>query len=290
MKRLILLVIIFISFLVSYSQKTVKVSATYTYRAPETMSVEEAKRTALESAKIQAIADEFGTKITQANTSVIITENEQSQSNFYFNALSEVKGEWVEIIGEPKFEISFEERCVVVTCEIIGIVKELTGAEVEYEILTLKNAPNLNYATTEFDDGDDLYLYFKSPVAGYLSIFLINENEKEAYCLLPYKKSKAGSFYIESDKEYYLFTKEKEVTDKNIVDEYTLSTSSNKEFNDLLIVFSPKEYNKSNLKIDKNLTVPRFTTTSKFNDWLSKLKLKNNDITTSKITLTISKR
>lgn len=290
MRRLLpLLIILLTTGITVYSQKIKKVSATYTYYAPETMSVEEAKRTALERAKIQAIADEFGTIVSQSTSTVITNQNGESDTHFFSSGGSDVKGEWIETIGEPDFQISFEDRSVIVTCKISGSIKELTGSSIEYEVKTLKNAPNLNYATTEFADGDDLYLFFKSPVSGYLTIFLINEADKEAYCLLPYRKSQDGSFYVESDKEYYLFSCEKDINN-SIVDEYTLSASSYKEFNDLIVVFSPKEFNKSNLKLDKDLTVPRYTTTSKFHNWLSKLKSKNNNITTSKINLTISKR
>ena len=44
-----------------FSQKMKTVEGEYTYHAPENVSLEEARRTALDRAKIQALADEFGT-------------------------------------------------------------------------------------------------------------------------------------------------------------------------------------------------------------------------------------
>ena len=272
------------------AQKTLTVSSTYTYYAPKNMSVEEAERIALERTKIQALADAFGTFVTQSNSTVVSNENGNSDIHFFSLGGSDVKGEWIETIGEPKFDISFEERSVVVVCTVKGRAKEIKGNRVDFEVLTLRNAPNINFNTTQFNDGDDLFLYFKAPVAGYLNVFLLNTEEDEAFCLLPYKNSKTGAFYVDADKEYYLFSKDKDEINKSIVDEYSLSASASKEFNDLVIIFSPNEYNKVNLKSQKEITVPKNTSISKFNEWLSKLKSKNNDISTSILTLTITKK
>lgn len=268
-----------------------KVSCTYTYYAPESMSPEEAKRIALERAKIQAIADEYGTDMSQNNSIVINTTNGDTDSQFYSFMQSAIKGEWIETIGSPKFNITFEDRCVVVECKVEGRIKELSKKIVDLEILTLRNAPNVNFNTTEFKDGDELFLFFKSPISGYLNIFLLSNDDDSAFCLLPYKRNQEGSFHVEADQEYYLFSRDKGLNNKNEIDQYTLSASSAKEFNDLIIIFSPHEFNKSNLKSAQKMTsVPRYTTLNKFHEWLSKLKTRNDDITTSTITLTISKQ
>ena len=98
MNRFILTIIFASSFMICYSQRTSKVSATYTYYAPETMSVEEAKRVALDRAKIQAIADEFGTVVSQSTTTVISNKNGESDTQVFSLGGSDVKGEWIETI------------------------------------------------------------------------------------------------------------------------------------------------------------------------------------------------
>ena len=75
MNRFILFIIFVSSVITGYSQRIAKVSVTYTYYASETMSIEEAKRVALDRAKIQAIADEFGTVVSQNTTTVISNKN-----------------------------------------------------------------------------------------------------------------------------------------------------------------------------------------------------------------------
>ena len=91
MNRFILFIILISSFLMGYPQKTAKVSATYTYYAPETMSIEEAKRVALDRAKIQAIADEFGTIVSQSTSTVITNKNGESDTQFFALGGSDVK-------------------------------------------------------------------------------------------------------------------------------------------------------------------------------------------------------
>lgn len=264
-----------------------KVSASYTYYAPKNMSVEEAERIAVDRAKIQAIADAFGTFITQSNSNIISTEDGSSDTHFFSLSGSDVKGEWIETT-KVETKPSFEDRCVVIECYVEGKAKEISASRVEYEAMTLCNIPDIKFNTTNFSSGDDLFLYFKAPVAGYLNVFLLDSAENEAYCLLPYGRSQAGAYRIKADKEYYLFSEDKDETDRSVVDEYTLTSNSAKEFNELVIVFSPKEFNKAGLKSQMEATAPKVTTIAGFNEWLSKLKAKNDNITTSTITLTIS--
>ena len=272
------------------AQKIQRISATYTYYAPESMSLEEAKRAAIERAKIKALADAFGTVVSQSNSSMIYNENDKTESYFSSHGESEVKGEWLETVGDPAISVEIEDHSFVITCTIEGKARDIARKEIDFEAITLRNAPNTNYASTQFSDGDDLYLYFRTPVAGYLNVFLISSNDDAAFCLLPYKRDTGTSFFCEADTEYLFFSKQKADANASVVDEYTLSASSAKEFNDLMIVFSPSEFYKANLKSGKELTVPKLTSISKFNQWLSKLKTKNETIQTSKITLTISKQ
>ncbi|MDE7089686.1 MAG: DUF4384 domain-containing protein, partial [Prevotella sp.] len=105
MLRVFLISVLLAVCVVSFAQKVQKVTATYTYYAPENVTLEEAKRTALDRAKIQAIANTFGTLITQNNSTVTTNLNGESDSRFYSLGRSEVKGEWVETTKEPIYNI-----------------------------------------------------------------------------------------------------------------------------------------------------------------------------------------
>lgn len=49
----------------SYAQRTRKVHGEYIYHTPENVSLEQAKKTALSRAQIQALGDEFGTVVAR---------------------------------------------------------------------------------------------------------------------------------------------------------------------------------------------------------------------------------
>ncbi len=271
--------------MMAYASKPVKVSGEYVYYGPETMSVEDAKREAIERAKIQALENEFGTKIAQSTSTMVSSDNHKSNTRFSSHGLSDVKGEWIETIGDPQLDISFRDHNIVVTCRISGLAKELKGTRVEYEAYTLRNLPDRNCASTRFSDGDDMFLFFRSPIGGYLNVFLLCNAEDEAYCLLPYKNGK-GVFYISADTDYYLFSKAHGGKNAAEIDEYTLTAEGDTEYNDIVLVFSPEEFNKTGLS-DQSCLAPKMTTISKFNDWLAKLRTKNDNVTTSIINITI---
>ena len=77
-----MLLLFFLVFCSAFSDKIKKVEGEYTYYAPENVTIEEAKRIAIDRAKIQALADAFGTIVSQTNTTRI--ENGTNGSNVDF--------------------------------------------------------------------------------------------------------------------------------------------------------------------------------------------------------------
>ncbi len=77
------------------AQRVKTVEGEYTYHAPENVTIEQARRIALERAKIQALADEFGTIVQQQNITRVENNNGESTTDFFSVGGSEVKGEWL---------------------------------------------------------------------------------------------------------------------------------------------------------------------------------------------------
>lgn len=92
MRRIVLISVLFLFVAITYAQKMQKVTATYTYYAPENVTLEEAKRTALDRAKLSAIADAYGTLVTQSNTTTCSREIEYNDIYIIFspNAFTKV--------------------------------------------------------------------------------------------------------------------------------------------------------------------------------------------------------
>ena len=218
--RFLITICLFLFAVNVFAQKTEKVRAEYTYIAPENISLEEAKRIALERAKIQAIADEFGTIVSQSNTTLVSNRNGESSADFFSLGGSEVKGEWIETIGEPSFNISYEQNMLVVKVIVSGRIREIVSSQVDIKAEVLCNGTDLKFARTDFKNGDDLYIYFQSPVDGYLAVYLLDEASKMVYCLLPYKNSPEAVTSIEHDKPYIFFSAKYAGDMAHLVDEY----------------------------------------------------------------------
>lgn len=272
MQRTLLIGILLCVVSVLSAQKVQKVTGTYTYYAPENVTMEEAKRTALEQAKLSAIENAFGTVITQNNSTIIRNENGRSDSRFLSLGSSEVKGEWIETTKEPDYTISYEGGMLVVSVIVSGRIREIVNAGVDVVAKILRNGTEEKFESSEFRSGDDMYLYFKSPVDGYLAVYLLDETTQEVFCLLPYRASGEGAYKIEHDKPYVLFSAEKEARNPNDVDEYTLTCSREKEFNDLYIIFSPNPFTKANSMDAMHEMLPRQLSYEEFQKWLVKIK------------------
>lgn len=256
------------------AQKQQKVENIYTYRAPENISVEQAKRIALERAQIDAIATAFGTSILQHNSTLVSNKNGHSDIDFRSISSSDVQGEWIETIGEPQYDISFEKEMLIVSCKVKGIIREIVSADIDIKAKVLRNGTEDRFESTEFKSGDDMFLSFQSPVDGFLAVYLL-DNNGDAFCLLPYRNQKDGIQKISANTPY-LFFSEKDVSPelREFVDEYTLTSEHSIENNEIYVIFSPNSFVKANDN-DKGEFLPREVDRFFFQKWLAKVRKKD---------------
>lgn len=250
------------------AQKVKKVCGEYTYYAEGNESLNEAKTRALEAAKMQAIADEFGTVISQSTSQEESLDDGIEHSFFSQLNSSEVKGEWLENIGEPKYEISYTDNMLVVKCNICGNARKTTNSAIEFEATILRNHPELKDAEVHFHNNDDMFLHFQSPASGYVAVYLVDESHN-AFCLLPYMNDVDGQQKVKGGKDYIFFSIDKAETEKNIVDEYTLTCSNAIERNKIYVIFSKKPFTKAvDHQVDKGL--PKQLGYAEFSHWLGR--------------------
>lgn len=272
------------------AQKIKTVSASYTFYAPETMSIEEAKRVSLQRTQIEAIANEFGTIIGQNNT--IQTRNLNGSTKIDFSSLrwSDIKGEWIETIGQPQFDIRYDNHLLIVKCDVIGKAREINRAVIDILAKPLKNGTDLRYEAYNFKDGDDLFLFLESPVDGYIAVYLLDEHKQVVYNILPYKTQNSASAKVIANKGYVFFSKEHgdKIEGKN-VDEYTLTSEGGREFNTLYILFSTTEIGKQLGFGINDISLPRNISYKDFQIWLSKSLSRDKDMHLIKYSLTIDK-
>ncbi len=269
------------------AQRTVKVCSEYTYHAPENVTLEQAKLTALDRAKIQAIADEFGTVVSQSNTAFVRNENGNSAIDFHSLGGSDVKGEWVETTEEPKYHIEYAENHLIVKVTVSGRIREIAASQIDLTAQVLCNGTTEQFERNEFKDGDDLYLRFQSPVDGFLTIYLIDVTAQTAYCLLPYRMSKEVAQPIKKDTPYIFFSQEYAPNEMN-VDEYVMTCSEGQDRNDLYLIFSPNAFVKANSESINELR-PRQLHWADFQKWLAKGRSRDKEMRVIRKAITINK-
>lgn len=268
------------------AQKEKRVEATYIYRASDNVTMEHAKRTALERAQLEAIADAFGTNISQHNSTRLANENGNSSVDFFSISSSDVNGEWIETIGEPHYDISYQQGMLVVTCSVKGVIREITTAAIDIKAKVLRNGTEDKFECSEFCDGDDMYLSFQSPVDGYLAVYLI-DNEGNAFCLLPYRNQTDGIYKVKANQRYVFFSSSSvSAEQRNLVDEYVMTADKSNETNQLVVAFSTNKFVKAN-DYDMSESLPRETSREDFHKWLSKIKQKDIQFQLIKKILTI---
>ena len=276
MKKFYLLPVLFLllAFSPAYAQKIRKVEGTAMVRVERNMTLEGAQNKAKELAMINAIENTFGTFVEQQTDMTL----ENGKEAFNIIGTTKVKGEWVETM-EISFEDNFraeigkygKEQVRYVTCYIKGKAREIVPkANITFEVL---NSPDPASRTVDFYDGEQLYLYFKSPVDGYLSVYL--DDGDTAFCLLPDTNSPAefaSYVFVKGDKDYLFFSDEHNDLPQPEVEEYYLFTTKKIEYNTLYIIFSEDKFIKPFLKgigERDTKTLPRSLPLEQFRKWLA---------------------
>lgn len=285
------LMLLILSFSLS-AQQTKRSSGTARIRIEDNMTKERARKKVEELAKVDAIINAFGQYVEQ-ETNITVRED---RSNFNIIGTIKVKGEWVRELSKSFEEDSRDEKETFgtvktqwITCNIRGIVKEATPkANLEYNTL---NYPNPLSRATTFVSGESFYLWFKSPVDGYLSVYL--DDGDNVFRLLPYDDmSSPSTIKIQADKPYVFFSPNKEHNHfGNRVDELIFHTSKRNELNTLHILFSEREYFKPILDgsyMDEEGTiVPKSLAKKQFETWLANNKTSIGDFQDAQILIEI---
>ena len=271
------------------------VSGTFMIEIPSYMSLDQAKQQALLKAQNQAIENEFGSSITTTNVSWIENSSNKSDVKFHSFNQDQVKGVWLGDEAEPKFKQINQDGKNWLEVTVKGKVRELINAGIEFEAQPLCIEPRKDRATTEFKNGQDFFLYFRSPADGYLTVFLFDNTANEVYTMLPYQSSNLGHYRINHDEDYFLFAPSKAKPDDGPVDELVITSTEGKqeEFNDIYVIFSPNVFYKVNStkekqKLSDELILPSSLPFKDFNKWLIKYQQKDEDMQVMRVPIHIT--
>ena len=270
------------------AQKIQNVYGEYRYVIPDNVTMAEARRTAEKRARTEAIAEAFGTVITQSNSTVIKNDTGKSTVDFLSLNESDVKGEWLSNTRDTEFQFHVDERTgqQVVICRVWGKAREIVAAKVDFTAKILRKEADPAFESETFKNGDQFYLYFSSPTDGYLAVYMVDA-EQTAYCLLPYMNDTDGQARIVGGREYIFFSIDKAERDERpVVDEYVMTTPRSVEHDNIYIIFSPNEFTKAN---DLYATdgLPRQLNFADFHKWLTRCRTRDAQMTMVQKVVTI---
>lgn len=216
------------------------VSGTSVYLVPETQSLYEARHIAAERARTEALEASFGSLVSMVSTASIA----DGVVGFRSTGRSEVCGIWLRDTQRPIQKVYWDDKLETLTIEtkVQGQVEELTGGKADIVSVPLREESSNAQPAVEFNDGDRLFLRFRSSEAGYLAVFLMDDVGK-VHTALPYRQSGRSTAEIEKGKEYLFFSGESPVSDT-----YRLRTSRSAEICRLCIVFSTTPFSGSALE------------------------------------------
>ena len=261
----------------------------YIYHAPENVSIEQAKRVALERAMTKALADQFGTILSKSSSTIVKNENDLSDIYFYSIGSSDVKGEWLETVGEPTYDISYVDGMLVVNAYVKGKGREIVSPTIDLYAKVLCNGTEERFENDRFRENDEFYVLFRSPVSGYLAIYLIDA-ANQAFCLLPYSQQTEGIYSVKANVDYLFFSiKDAPEEERSLVEEYGMTCDKNDvEHNLIYVVFSPNPFYKANdSQIKENL--PRQLSYEDFQRWQVKQRKHDKDMNMLLIPISITK-
>lgn len=263
-----------------HAQRTVNVCGEYDYAVPESQSLADAKRTAIDRARNRAIADEFGTVVSQTTTTAMSNTDGKTQSSFSSYGGSEVRGLWISDSNEPEIRVYYEHEQMMIHVSICGKAREIKNAQVE----TQTKVFNRDIENTVFQNNDRLSVSFKSASKGYVALFIRDDNNEIVNVMMPYDESNGNAREVKSNREYiFLSTKDPEYPYE---EETILTTEKSIEYNTLIVVFSQKQFHVS--LTNKGEFVPEVAT-DKFQKWLHGLRVYDATVQVEEIVLTIKK-
>lgn len=272
------------------------------------------KKTAQEQAIVNALETAFGTLVVQGNS--IFLENkrtgQKTETFSKFNMIGNtyVKGEVLNVVSVEFNDIETKEgkgrkKTVrkLVQCKVVIEAKEVKESSVELQTWTCV-CPDKNCRREAFKEGEDLFLYFKSPISGYITVYL--DDTKNTSRLLPYQEVSTAyenGLPVEADKDYVFFSANAEhnyYQEETTVDEYQLYAESEKDLNRVFVIFSKTPINKPELKTDINKAVleelsqqgfssPKELPSEKFQEWLLKNRYIRDDIQVEVFDISVEK-
>lgn len=272
-----------------------KVTATGRYYAPLSMPPLKARQEAINRAQIDAIRNAYGTSVAETSLAIQGTGVAGERDSYFAVGECDVRGEWIETIGDTIWNITPRERETLYEVTLKGRIREIKGGRADLDVRLLFNGTDKDrdvIRNATYKVGDYMYIYFKSPVDGYLACYLGDDDEAlTMQCLVPYDGMRDGVFPVEAGKEYILFSREDaDEALRPLTRRLKMNARNEADINQVYLIFSPNKFVKASDNSDLSKTMidpktgkeislmPRQTDFATFQKWLAKNRRHDKDL------------
>lgn len=272
-----------------------KVTATGHYYAPLSMPPLKARQEAINRAQIDAIRNAYGTSVAETSLAIQGSGIAGERDSYYAVGECDVRGEWIETIGDTIWNIVPKERETLYEVTLKGRIREIKGGRADLDVRLLFNGTDKDkdvIRNATYKVGDYMYIYFRSPIDGYLACYLGDDDEAlTMQCLVPYDGMKDGVFPVEAGKEYILFSREDaDESLRPLTRRLKMNARNDADINQVYLIFSPNKFVKAadNIALSKTAVdpktgkeismMPRQTDFATFQKWLAKNRRHDKDL------------
>lgn len=264
LRRLSMTAIAFLLGIVSVLADEITVEGSCTFVMPHYMSEAEGRETAVRKARLQALADEFGTVISQEVWTDVRNDNSNSSIAFWQSGASLVKGEWLSDVKDPEFVKSIgPEGETILSVKVKGKARALKSLPLDLKAFV--SLPGAGLPQDRFLNDSRFTLNFKSPENGFIAVYLGDE-EGDVCRLLPFSQESVSSFHVNAMQDYEFFTSQ-----KGVEEQYRLLTQKPRERNMIYVVYARNDFSRpfDRYNPDRNL---RILKRADFLDWVARLR------------------
>lgn len=268
-------------------EKEVKAKATYQMVADINLSIKENRKRCLDQAQVHAIADAFGINIVDIKRDERVDDNGDYNEYFYAGTELTVRGRWVRDTKAPVLTETIDDKGqYLITYTVEGIVKEVSQPTIDIHWDILVGNPDSKSRGDIFNNGQRIFVDFKTPEDGYVAVYLYEERTDSVSCLLPYRQDADGRFEVKKGMQYTFFDRGQNPVAYPVY--YNMSVKEKLERNRIYVLFSPNVI--SPCYVDRgDGKHPDSTSFLEFQKWLDRIKTQDENLFIDNRWITIKK-
>lgn len=245
-------------------------------------------RLALEQARLNAVAREFGTIVSQDINHSQSKSGRGEEERFFALSSMNVRGEWIHDIGEPIYNISVDKDFnYIVECKIAGEARSISNESAEFNVSTL-SASDKNAVCNDFEDGQQIYLWIEPKSSDIHTTVCLLDQQGTVYRLFPYPGTSGDDRnLLLKNMDYILFDHHRYEPRFGYVQNFQLETVDGPELNTIFVIGSPNPYSEGPWNYDSETYLSTMSQND-FNNWVAKMMRNDPALGRQQINLRVS--